>query len=361
MFLWGADRVFDFLEKRTKVEEKARSLQKIRLILGICYFGVGLVIIIAALLLSGSSTSSTAAPSVSVDSSTLLAAGTLLLVVVTGFYAWQTRRTVNVLERTASLEFLPFLKGSIEFIGPVNVIFQVTNVGRGTASRIRLEYWIRERPETTRRTWTKDFLTVGDSQRFFIPVDEQNEELSIGVFKSTQTTIEMRGHYFDSLGKEHVSSDSIDITAYLKQYDKSHAEYSEKWYDKAASGVNALSRDVGNLSSEVKDIARGVENLDRNSRISYQLSTATDAVNSLKIDEDKKNEIKSKIAFLGVLLREEFLFPEDQLSMAFNEIETIDKSAAELVFKIVIPLQHRVKREQKKEADSPTGDKKPSA
>jgi hypothetical protein len=60
-----------------------------------------------------------------------------ILAILTGFYAIQTKKTVAVLEKTARMEFLPKIKGHIHMIGPVNIDFRLSNVGKGPASDVR--------------------------------------------------------------------------------------------------------------------------------------------------------------------------------------------------------------------------------
>ena len=61
---------------------------------------------------------------------------TAILAAITGYYAWQTKKSVVALEESTKAQFKPFLKGSIAQIGPDSLQLQITNIGKGSAEEI---------------------------------------------------------------------------------------------------------------------------------------------------------------------------------------------------------------------------------
>ena len=57
-------------------------------------------------------------------STDVLALVTIILAILTGFYAIQTKKTVQVLEKTANLEVLPKIKGHLHMVGPMALSFE---------------------------------------------------------------------------------------------------------------------------------------------------------------------------------------------------------------------------------------------
>ena len=51
----------------------------------------------------------------------LLVVVTAVLVGVTGFYAWQTKKTVESLEKSTRYQFYPFLKAYLGMMGPTHL------------------------------------------------------------------------------------------------------------------------------------------------------------------------------------------------------------------------------------------------
>ncbi|GEM_PF-3115470 len=141
---------------------------------------------------------------------------TVLLVAVTGYYAVQTRRTVEQMRKSAEAEFLPHLRMSVGFgEGPWIELF-VTNVGKASAIGVQTNFRIQEL-ENSMRTWTSPLLVSGESVRFPIPVGKDKRQETIRFFEQQQSTLVFKAEYSDIFGKPYSVSDSIDITKYVKQ------------------------------------------------------------------------------------------------------------------------------------------------
>lgn len=352
MVLWGLDKIFDF----TTASNPSRY-RRIKLLLGFLYFAIGAFLIAVLLVLTISQGKQVTSGlesvfSLNLDPTFLLALATVVLAIVTTYSALQTRNSVKILERTASLEFLPFLKGSIEFLGPVSVAFQIANVGKSTASNISVEYWIREKADKTKRNWVKDFLTVGESQRFFIPIDEQKEELSIEKFRIQQTTIEIKSTCSDSLGKKHDRLESIDLTGYIRQYDRTKAEYSDKWYDKIASAVKEMANSLAKLSDKTSKIENSIDNIVEIQRTGIQISSARRIIHDSDLEESKKKLFYAKVDLLEISLEKDYVTQQDLLIIV-NQMDEIDRNVTRSIFETIYTLKMRgIKLEPKEESIS---------
>lgn len=145
-----------------------------------------------------------------------LAFATILLVAVTGYYAIQTRRTVQQMKKSTEAEFLPHLRMSVGFgEGPLIELF-VTNVGKAAAVGVQATFRIEELEDSI-RSWTSPLLVSGESVRFPIPVGKDKYEYTVRFFEQQQSTLLFQASYSDIFGEPYTVSDSFDITSYVKQ------------------------------------------------------------------------------------------------------------------------------------------------
>jgi len=70
----------------------------------------------------------------------LLVVITAILAAITGYYAWQTKKSVITLEESTKAQFKPFLKWSIAQIGPDSLELQITNISKGSAEEITINF-----------------------------------------------------------------------------------------------------------------------------------------------------------------------------------------------------------------------------
>jgi len=177
----------------------------------------------------------------------ILAISTIVLVGVTGYYAKQTKNTVKVLEKTAELSIRPHLKGTFQFMGPVAGNLLIKNVGNGPANKIELSYWI-DGNDDTKRNWVKPLMMPNESEEFFIPKNKTENESSIGYFENNPTKIIIVGKYFDALEKEYPVNDSIDVTAYIKQFEHTNVRYKELTEEKISDTLKKISASLDKIS-----------------------------------------------------------------------------------------------------------------
>lgn len=170
-----------------------------------------------------------------------LFAATLLLVIVTAYYAIQTRKTVDEMRKATEAQFLPSLKVALGDIGPVHTELLVTNAGKGAAIGIKAKFRIRELNDSE-RSWTWPMLVPGGSETLAIPVGPEKYESSIDFFKGTQSTLDLQAEYSDILGKPHIVSHSLDITAHVKQFERTIVGYREDELTKIREQLEKIAR-----------------------------------------------------------------------------------------------------------------------
>jgi hypothetical protein len=176
---------------------------------------------------------------------------TAILAILTGFYAFQTKKTVDVLEKTARMEFLPKIKGHLHMIGPVHIDFRVSNVGKGPASNVRVNFRVIGQ-QTVVREWTQPLMKPNEFQDFFVPINEENQtESNIPFFQNNQTTIELNATYRDILGTDHSSTEIIDVSEFVNQFVRTLSVYNEEASSKT---LRILER----ISQELQDIRRNL-------------------------------------------------------------------------------------------------------
>lgn len=79
----------------------------------------------------------------------------------------QNKNSVIALEESTKAQLKLFLKGSIAQIGSASLDLQITNICKGTAEGITVNFRTIEF-EGSQRTWTTELLQPNEHQRFFI-------------------------------------------------------------------------------------------------------------------------------------------------------------------------------------------------
>ena len=103
---------------------------------------------------------------------------TPILAGITGYYAWQTKKSVIALEEFTKAQFKPFLKGTLAQIGPASLDLQIINIGKGAAEEITVNFRTIEF-EGSQRTYTTELLQPNEHQRFFISTGEHVDAVQL--------------------------------------------------------------------------------------------------------------------------------------------------------------------------------------
>jgi len=161
---------------------------------------------------------------------------TAVLAGLTGFYAIQTMKTVQIMERAAKMEFLPRIKGHIHMNGPVNLDFRISNVGKGPAEDVRVNFTVVGQ-NTVTRTWTQPLLKPNGFQDFFT-------ESSVPYSRNNETRVELNATYRDILDINHSNSEVINISDFVNQFERTLSVYSEETSDKISRSLDKFFEEL---------------------------------------------------------------------------------------------------------------------
>lgn len=191
---------------------------------------------------------------------------TAILAAITGYYAWQTKKSVIALEESTKAQFKPFLKGSIAQIGPDSLELQITNIGKGAAEEITVNFRTIEF-EDSQRTWTSELLQPNEDQRFLIPTGAgvDTVQWSFDFFRGNQTTIEIQWQCRDILGDAHDRKQTINVTAYVRQFENTGTRYGQPPVDVISNALTDIKKDVTKISKNLHSISRS-SRMERNAQ-----------------------------------------------------------------------------------------------
>ena len=182
---------------------------------------------------------------------------TAILAAITGYYAWQTKKSVVALEESTKAQFKPFLKRSIAQIGPDSLQLQITNIGKGSAEEITVNFNTREF-EGSQRAWTSELLQPNEHQRFLILIgaDVDMVQRSFSFFRDNQTTIEIEWHCRDILGDAHDRRQTINLTAYVRQFENTSTRYEQPPMDVISNALTGIKGDATKIRKDLHSIIR---------------------------------------------------------------------------------------------------------
>lgn len=222
---------------------------------------------------------------------------TAVLTVLTGFYAFQTKRTVQVMEKAARMEFLPMIKGHLPMKGPVNLDFRISNVGKGPASDVRVNFTVIGR-NTVTRTWRQPLLIPNGFQDFFIPISENEEKSDVPYFEDNKTRIEISALYKDILGNEHSSKEEIDISGFVTQFKRTLSVYNKGIIEKNSSNIEKISNHSNTISQGVKEIGNILSDRKHRDLIEFKFRNIYHKLNKLNLRVDSNTELEILICAL---------------------------------------------------------------
>ena len=166
---------------------------------------------------------------------------TTILVAINAYYAWQVRQTIYEMEKARKAEFLPHVRAELSWLGPIFLVLELTNFGRGPAVDINAQ--ITFLPSKEERPWCQSIMSPGESIRIFLP--EGNIEK---VCKSSAQIL-VKGKYKDIFGQSFEINDTIDTAEFIKQ---------------AKQLKQLLERDVPRLIESIKnELAKIGQTLDK--------------------------------------------------------------------------------------------------
>lgn len=127
--------------------------------------------------------------------------------------------------------------------GPVNLDFRISNVGKGPAEDVRVNFTVVGQ-NTVTRTWTQPLLKPNGFQDFFIPISETETESSVPYSRNNETRVELNATYRDILDINHSNSEVINISDFVNQFERTLSVYSEETSDKISRSLDKFFEEL---------------------------------------------------------------------------------------------------------------------
>lgn len=136
-------------------------------------------------------------------------------------------------------------------IGPVHLDFRISNVGKGSATNVEINFVVTSGANIVRRTWVQTLLTPNQFQDFAIPVSEDDKEVhSTEYFRQNNTRIQIWSKYKDILGNSHSNVEEIDVSGHVEQFERTHSVYAEEMTEKIARNIGSISERMNTLTNK---------------------------------------------------------------------------------------------------------------
>ena len=172
---------------------------------------------------------------------------TIVLVAINAYYAWQVRQTIHEMEKARKAEFIPHVRAELIWLGPIFLLLQLTNFGKGPAMNIKAQ--ITFLPSEEKRLWDQMIMSPSEFIRILLP------EGNIDKVCEASAQILVKGEYKDIFGQTFEISDTIDTKEFI---------------DQAKQLRPLLERDVPRLIENIKDelarISRTLHDIEFNQR-----------------------------------------------------------------------------------------------
>jgi hypothetical protein len=267
-----------------------------------------------------------------------LAIITAVLVGITGFYAWQTKRTVDSLEKSTKYQFLPYIKLYLGMLGPQDLDLRIKNVGKGPAKDLDIQFHIKEKGEV-KRTWRQQLLVPSDFISILVPNMESKEETGIEYFENNQTTIIVSAAYRDVFDKAWSNEETIDITAYVMQFKKTRSLFREEPLERIARNVEGISRETKNMHYDLRRISGEISEHEFQRRVGEQIHFALKRIQELPLPKEKKDKLVNQVEILAVQFTRVPLM-ETEIRQIMEQIKLLDEEAS-VVVATMIPYLKR--------------------
>jgi hypothetical protein len=180
-----------------------------------------------------------------------LVVATLGLVGATIYYAIQTKRLVQVSDRTRTEQVKPVIKTFLSFIGPVYVILRIQNIGLGAAIDFDATLDLTPKSKTFPRNWKEPVLDKGKYRDFFLP-DGYLEKIGIYVDHITA-----KGTYKDVFGTMQEFDEKINVKEFCDMVKNAQVRYEESLEDHVkdiAENTKSIQNQIGKVAEKIEEI-----------------------------------------------------------------------------------------------------------
>lgn len=134
------------------------------------------------------------------------------LVLITGYYAWQTRRTVDEMKASRAAQIMPHVVPTLGWQGkaPSLAFLRVQNVGPGPAINVRVRLRLDDGNEYSIQ-WTAGLLTPGEYHDFLPPRTSDGEPMRIQALATKYRMLTLEGTCDDAFKEGHSIQETLDI------------------------------------------------------------------------------------------------------------------------------------------------------
>lgn len=179
------------------------------------------------------------------EPSWLAVVSSLILAFLTAIYVLQTQGMLREMTKARKAEFLPHVKPSLEYPGPLAVDLLLKNVGKGPAIDVDVTFGFQQSGEPFRH-WLHPLLAPEESYSFLIEPSNFNE-----LVKKYDFLI-ARGTCKDVFGQKHQIDEKID----LKEVHKGWSESMILMRPSLKNGLREISNKVERVGHEIRDTTR---------------------------------------------------------------------------------------------------------
>jgi hypothetical protein len=191
---------------------------------------------------------------------------TLALVLITAHYAWQTQRMVREMRDSRELSVLPRITIDLTYLGPLNAVPTLTNVGSGPALNTDLQIVFEpvdpdaHPPEVRRLRW--NVIAPGERIRLFPPDAEGNQLMTTDEMAARYARVRVQGTAEDSLRNQRPVDHCLkDLQQWSQLIRDTRVLADEPPAREIAKEVKALAREMRDTRREIErlwnDLAEG--------------------------------------------------------------------------------------------------------
>jgi len=187
-----------------------------------------------------------------VDSSTAIAWLTVALIGVTAFYAFQTLRLVQEMQKARAGQLLPKLSIRIYPIGAGNAFWRVINVGPGPA--IGVDIQIAPEPGGQPRRWLEPVVMPGETHDFIpmIGVGQPSAALNLDNQTKLYSHLHLTGTYKDVFGTEHTADERFDLRAWWEFLKGAKHRFLPEFEEELPKRLKAMETQLGKIEGALK-------------------------------------------------------------------------------------------------------------
>ncbi|NHJ33597.1 MAG: hypothetical protein FK732_12120 [Asgard group archaeon] len=133
---------------------------------------------------------------------------TTILVIINIIYILQNNQSIREMEKARKASLMPYIKITLTWLGPIFIILEVTNVGKGPATNIKAT--ITFSPSMKTRPLEQSMMQPNDHFRILLPDGDINRVCN------TASQISFKGGYSDIFGQSFKIDETIDTKEFIE-------------------------------------------------------------------------------------------------------------------------------------------------